>query len=142
MGASGKSMQDSDSKGCVRVSVGSCCVCHDGFGVNMEVRMTRPVVFVCVGMNANPHGQSCAPEADSHEHHADRPFSDRGKALQRKNLADSQQNQPHCGHPGGMSHSPAHARAPRLLRLMNGQRCNRRQMIRPRKHVHNSRRQS
>jgi hypothetical protein len=142
MGASCKSVQDPDSKRRVRMPMRSRGMRHGGFGVNMKVGVTRSVVLVRVGVDANPHGQSRTPKPDSHEHHPDRPFAHRRKALERKNLADAQQNQPHCGHAGRMSHSPAHSGTPRLLRIMNGQRCNRSQMIRPRKHMHNSRRQS
>jgi len=115
-------------------SVGRCRVSR-GRSMEMDVRVRFSAMRMGVGMNPATKGAAQPPQADPHQHHADRPLRHRGKRGRWKQTAQEQREKTHEKNAAGMTDAPPKAGPPGARLLSHRQGCDRRHVVRPRYHM-------
>lgn len=112
-----------------------------GMRVQVDMSVTRAVVFMGMRVNLKSERDPSAPQADTDQDQSDEAFTEGGERFEGNQFPKPQHEHSNGDDSGRMSEPPARAGAPRAPRIMDRQRRNGREVIWSGKHVQHSRRE-
>ena len=129
-------MQCAYAKRRVRVPMGGSLLLRMTVIVSVDVNMAISVVFVFVRVDVILQRKFQRPKTDAKQHHAHESFTPSGNPFDGDHVLQREQQQSHECDARRMTQAPSRSRQPRSARTPHRQRCDRRQMIRPRPDMH------